>query len=116
MDGTYSRSPSSKHRVVAITGGASGIGGAVSRKFAHLGDHVILLDIAEDAANHTAHEIQAEGGEVTVVIADITTEKGVESLFDTVESVGAGLDVLVNNVGDFRPTRRTFLRTEPTQW
>lgn len=116
MDGTYSRSPSSKQRVVAITGGASGIGGAASRKFADLGDHVILLDIAEDAANHTAHEIQTDGGEVTVVVADITTEKGVESLFDAVVSVGAGLDVLVNNVGDFRPTRRTFLRTEPTQW
>ncbi len=107
----------SAQRIVAITGGALGIGGAVSRRFASDGAHVVLLDIDARAAKETASEIRASGGEVSVVVADVTTEAGIDALESAVREVDGGrIDVLVNNVGDFRPTRRTFLRTEPSQW
>lgn len=103
--------------IVAVTGGALGIGGAVSRRFAADGYHVVLVDINEQASNETADQIRRDGGKVSVVIADVTTEAGIDCLAQGVEAVDGGrIDVLVNNVGDFRPTRRTFLRTEPQQW
>lgn len=104
-------------RIVAVTGGALGIGGAVSRRFAADRAHVVLLDIDPRAAEGTADEIRDRGGDVSVVVADITSETGVDALESAVKSIDGGrVDVLVNNVGDFRPTKRTFLRTDPSQW
>lgn len=105
------------NRIVAVTGGALGIGGAISRRFAADGAHVVLLDIDAEAAQSTAAEIRAAGGEVSVVVADVTTDAGIDALAAGVESVDGGrVDVLVNNVGDFRPAKLTFLRTDPAQW
>lgn len=104
-------------RIVAITGGARGIGGATSLRFAADGFHVVLIDNNEAAACETATAIESQGGLVSVVVADVTTRSGIDALAAGVEAVDGGrVDVLVNNVGDFRPTRRTFLRTEPSQW
>lgn len=104
-------------QIVAVTGGALGIGGAVSRRFAADGAHVVLLDIDRDAAERTAAEIAETGGDVSVVVADITVPEGIDALETGVrDAAGGRIDVLVNNVGDFRPTRRTFLRTDPEQW
>src|SRR5690625_1643400 len=90
----------SAQRIVAITGGALGIGGAVSRMFASEGAHVVLRDIDARAAKETASEIRASGGEVSVVVADVTTEAGIDALESAVREVGGGrIDVLVNNVG-----------------
>src|SRR5699024_4866649 len=70
-----------------------------------------------DAANSTARAIRDTGGDVSVVHADVTTDAGIDALAEGVSAVDGGrLDVLVNNVGDFRPTRLTFLRTDPAQW
>ena len=108
---------SPKDRIVAVTGGALGIGGAISRRFAADGAHVVLFDVNDEAARATARDIQDRGGKVTVVVADITEPSGIDALAAGVESVDGGrIDVLVNNVGDFRPTRLTFLRTDPAQW
>lgn len=110
-------SSQSCQQVVAVTGGALGIGGAVSRRFAADGAHVVLLDIDPDAAERTAADIREVGGDVSVVAADITTPDGIDALEAGVAAVAGGrIDVLVNNVGDFRPTRSTFLRTDPQQW
>lgn len=110
-------SSQASQQVVAVTGGALGIGGAISRRFASGGAHVVLLDIDSDAAEQTAAEIAADGGDVSVVVADITTPEGIDALEAGVIAANGGrIDVLVNNVGDFRPTRRTFLRTDPQQW
>jgi len=104
-------------RIVAVTGGALGIGGGVSRRFATDGAHVVLADINADAANSTARAIRDTGGDVSVVHADVTTDAGIDALAEGVSAVDGGrIDVLVNNVGDFRPTKSTFLRTEPSQW
>lgn len=86
-------------RVSVVTGGAHGIGGAVSRRLAADGDHVVVVDIDPSAT----------------VVGDITDQATVDRLVEVVDGLGR-LDVLVNNVGDFRPASKTFLDSSPEQW
>lgn len=104
-------------RVVVVTGGALGIGGAISRRFAAAGDHVLLVDSDGPAAAATSAEITAAGGRCTVLVGDVTLQSTVDELAALVQEVAGGrVDVLVNNVGDFRPASAVFLKSKPEQW
>lgn len=102
-------------RVSVVTGGALGIGGATSRRLAADGDLVILCDIDAEAASQTCRQIEANGGRVIPVIGDVVEDDVVDAIVATVREQGR-LDVLVNNVGDFRPASKTFLHSTPEQW
>lgn len=102
-------------RVSVVTGGALGIGGATSRRLAADGDLVVLVDIDAEAADATAGEISAAGGQVLTVVGDVSDDETVGRLRAAVDELGR-LDVLVNNVGDFRPASKTFLHSTPDQW
>jgi len=103
-------------RTVVVTGGALGIGGGIARRFASDGDHVVLLDIDSDAASATGSEIRAAGGSVTVLIGDVTRDEVVADLAAHVEAKHGQADVVVNNVGDFRPAKSFFAKSPPEQW
>jgi NAD(P)-dependent dehydrogenase (short-subunit alcohol dehydrogenase family) len=102
-------------RVSVVSGGALGIGGAISRRLARDGDHVLLVDLDPAAASETAASITAAGGVVTTLVGDITEQDTVDRLAGAVDALGR-VDVLVNNVGDFRPASKTFLHSTPEQW
>lgn len=102
-------------RITVVTGGALGIGGAISRRFATDGDHVLLVDIDAPAAAATADEIKAAGGSIEVIVGDASADETVAAVAAAVERHGR-IDVLVNNVGDFRPASKTFLHSKPEQW
>lgn len=104
-------------RICVVTGGALGIGGAVSRRLGRAESHVVLNDLNAAAAEQTRRDIVAGGGECTVVSGDITDASVVAALAQTVNRLADGrVDVLVNNVGDFRPASPIFLRSTPEQW
>ncbi len=102
-------------RVSVVTGGALGIGGAISHRFAADGDLVVLVDINPEAAAATAASIEAAGGRVEVIVGDVSADETVAEITATVDRLGR-IDVLVNNVGDFRPASKTFLHSSPEQW
>ena len=102
-------------RVTVVTGGAQGIGGATSRRLARSGDVVIVNDSDADALDATIAEIAESGGRAIGVRGDVTDDVTVERLVAVAEDHG-GAEGLVNNVGDFRPASRTFLRSTPEQW
>jgi 2-hydroxycyclohexanecarboxyl-CoA dehydrogenase len=100
--------------VTIVTGGALGIGGGISRRLAAAGAHVVVADIDAEAAEETRRDISSAGGQCTVVVGDIR-DPGVVSR--VAQSAPDGpVDVLVNNVGDFRPAARTFLHSTEAQW
>jgi 2-hydroxycyclohexanecarboxyl-CoA dehydrogenase len=104
-------------RVSVVTGGALGIGGAVSRRLAAAGDLVVLNDVDGDAADAARSDIERAGGRCVVAPGDITDPAVVDEVRDAALAAGGGrIDVLVNNVGDFRPASKTFLHSTPEQW
>ena len=104
-------------RVSLVTGGARGIGGATSRLLATRGDHVVVNDLHSEALDRTRADIEAAGGRCATVLGDITDEATVRAVVDAALRIDEGrIDVLVNNVGDFRPPNSTFLRSTPEKW
>ena len=81
-------------RVVAVTGGGSGIGAATARAFAQAGAEVAVLDRDAGAAKAVAKSI---GG--LAVACDVTHAKEVERAFDTVAESYGGVDIVVSNAG-----------------
>ena len=88
-------------RVALVTGGASGIGRAVSRALADRGAHVMIADLNEDGAHEVADELVAAHGprRAKAVRVDVTDEVAVQRMVaETVFEYG-GLDILVASAG-----------------
>jgi len=101
-------------RVIVITGGGGGIGGATARRFASLGGHVAVLDRDLAAAQRTAAAITEAGGTAKAYAADITDRPSIDTAIAATEAELGPIEVLVNNAGwdVFRP----FLQTSPEDW
>jgi NAD(P)-dependent dehydrogenase (short-subunit alcohol dehydrogenase family) len=104
-------------RVAVVTGGALGIGGGISRRLGSAGAHVVLNDINPDAACATRDAIVDSGGRCTIVVGDIRDRDVVAAVTDAAAAVeDSAIDILVNNVGDFRPAARDFVHSTEEQW
>ena len=104
-------------KVSVVTGGALGIGGGISRRLGERGDLVVLNDIDAEAAEATRADMVAAGGRCEVVLGDVTDEAVVAEVARRALEIGEGrVDVLVNDVGDFRPASKSFLHSTPEQW
>ncbi|MFV8165087.1 SDR family oxidoreductase [Mycobacterium sp. 134] len=87
-------------RVVAITGGARGIGRASAAEFLRAGARVALGDVDADLVATTAVELaEATGGVVCGLPLDVTDRTSFASFLDAAEDRFGPLDVLVNNAG-----------------
>ncbi|HET9793344.1 MAG TPA: glucose 1-dehydrogenase [Thermoanaerobaculia bacterium] len=83
-------------RNTVVTGGGSGIGAAIARRFAAEGASVVVADRREDAARAVAEEIGASAVSAT---ADVSREDSMREMIDGALSRLGRLDVLVNNAG-----------------
>ena len=103
-------------QVAVVTGGAGGIGAAITRRFAEEGAVVVSNDIDAGRLNDLCDDIRAGGGEIHPVPGDIRQPATVAQLVETARGCrGGAIDVLVNNVGDYRPKGR-FLKTTEDDW
>lgn len=75
--------------VVAVTGGASGIGWATARHFRSRGARVIVLDLAIDDLPD----------DITGLVCDVSDRSSVDTAVAEIDRLFGGLDVLVNNAG-----------------
>lgn len=88
-----------KGKVAIVTGGASGMGQAVSRQFAALGASVVIADITSDDGEILAKEIRDAGGQAIFVKTDVAVEAEVEHLVGTALDKFGRLDWAANMAG-----------------
>ena len=81
-------------KVAVITGGAQGIGKAVSKTLSENGCKVILIDINENTARETAEQL---GGDY--YIADVRNMQEVSEIVDKIIEKDGKIDILINNAG-----------------
>lgn len=86
--------------VVAITGGARGIGRATAQAFVARRARVVIGDVDRELVAKTAAELSAPAGaEVVGLHLDVTDRASFAAFIDGVEAAFGGVDVLVNNAG-----------------
>jgi NAD(P)-dependent dehydrogenase (short-subunit alcohol dehydrogenase family) len=102
-------------RVCVVTGAGDGIGGAVASLFARHGALVEVVDSDGDMARARSDAIGAAGGRSHPCVADVTDPAQVDHMATEVLDRHGRVDVVVNNVGDYRPLVR-FEESGPESW
>lgn len=83
-------------KTIVITGGASGIGLAITRLFAKNGYQVFFIDYNVENGKNEEDKLKAENAAVTFLQADVSDLVQVQSIF---EKIPEKIDVLINNAG-----------------
>ncbi|MFN2203496.1 MAG: sorbitol-6-phosphate dehydrogenase [Caldilineaceae bacterium] len=87
-------------RIALVTGGAQGLGAAISLRLAQEGAHIVVADLNETGAQETAQSIHgATGRRTSAVGVDVTDEAQVAHMVSHVVDVFGRLDILVANAG-----------------
>jgi len=101
-------------RIVAITGGAMGIGRATAQLFAEEGATVALADVEIDGADAVVKEIVGRGGRALAAGVDVGDAGQVQAFVDRVVAEYGRLDVMFANAGIAHSAR--FLEHPEAQW
>jgi len=86
-------------KVAVITGGASGLGLAMARRFGAAGMKVVIGDIETGALADAEASLQAEGIEVVGRTTDVAQSSELEALADVAYGRFGAVHILVNNAG-----------------
>ncbi len=100
--------------VAVVTGGAGGIGGAISDALATAGARVVIADVDAALANERVAAIRDRGGAAESVVTDVRDAEQVQALADRILGEGP-VDVLVNNVGHYLRAI-PFLASDEEHW
>lgn len=95
-----------QNQVAIVTGGARGIGKAISKRMAVEGARVVLFDLREEKLNEATSELREEGLQVSGARVDITKELEVTKAIRRVLHDQGRIDVMVNSAGVVGPTSR----------
>lgn len=86
-------------KTAVITGGGSGIGRAIAKRFAAQGAAVVVFDIDAKGAQQTVDEIAAANGSAKSIILNISDQQQVKEAVQQVVKEQGTIDILVNNAG-----------------
>ena len=85
-----------KDKVAIVTGGGSGFGEGIVKKFVAEGAKVLVVDRNASAARHVA---EAMGPFAVAHVADVSSAADTQAMIDAAEAQFGPLDILVNNAG-----------------
>jgi NAD(P)-dependent dehydrogenase (short-subunit alcohol dehydrogenase family) len=110
MDRTFAADSLANRRAL-VTGGARGIGEAISRELAAMGAEVVIADLDVDTASQTAADIVAGGGRARALHVDLADRPSLAAFCESVDPV----DILVNNAAP-RQANEAFLDMPDADW
>ncbi len=102
-----------KDRVAIVTGGARGIGQAISELFAEKGAKVIIWDLLDDGAQ-VAKDITAKGQSAEFMKISITDRDAVFGAVEDIVKRYGTVDILINNAGITKD--KTLLKMSDDEW
>ncbi|WP_423149214.1 SDR family oxidoreductase [Rubrolithibacter danxiaensis] len=101
-------------KVVLVTGGAQGLGKAITTALASAGATVVIGDIQEEKASQVAEDFTAKGEKVFFKRLDLSDAENVEQVINSIKTDHGKLDVLINNAGiDFT---KSILDLTVSEW
>ena len=90
-----------QNKVAIVTGSGQGIGAAIARVFAQQGARVVVATRTEKNGGETVAQIRSEGGEASLVCADIGSVDAINNVVDTTLDTYGQIDVMVHNAASF---------------
>jgi NAD(P)-dependent dehydrogenase (short-subunit alcohol dehydrogenase family) len=102
-------------RVAVITGGARGIGRAITLKFAEQGCKTVIADIRPDEAEETLKQVSAKNSEGIFVRCDVSNSAQVRDMVGRVIEKYGKIDILVNDAA-ISPPERSFVDITEEEW
>ena len=86
-------------RVAVVTGAASGMGLAISRRLADEGSRVALLDLDGDAADQAADDLRGTGAQAIAAKVDVTDRGAVDEALQRVRTELGPVEIMVTSAG-----------------
>jgi 3-oxoacyl-[acyl-carrier protein] reductase len=103
-----------KDHVAIVTGGARGIGKAISQSLAQDGAHLVISDVNLGEAKQTADALASAERRCLAVEANVTDGKAVAEMVDRAIREFGRIDILINNAGITRDG--LLLRMKEEDW
>jgi L-fucose dehydrogenase len=88
-----------RNKIVIVTGGAKGIGASIVRAVAREGGNAVIVDRDEAAGEKLAVELRSEGGNCSVIAAELTSSESCSRVVNQVLENSKTLFALINNAG-----------------
>jgi NAD(P)-dependent dehydrogenase (short-subunit alcohol dehydrogenase family) len=101
-----------KDKTVLITGAGSGMGRLAAEMFAREGGQIVATDVAEGPLKETVASVEAQGGSIIAIPADVTDSESVHRAVEAGVRAFGRLNVLYNNAGIFPDDDTSVIETE----
>lgn len=88
-----------KDKTVTITGGATGIGFALAKRFGGEGAKIVIGEPRQDRLDEAIAALNSLGIEAAAMVMDVTDEASVTAFADYADATYGGTDILINNAG-----------------
>lgn len=100
------------NKLVVITGSGTGIGQAIAKKFAEHGANIVImgrrrepLDKTTEILNEIIQRVGSDGIVRAFSGVDVSDEKGINEMFETIKQDFGKVDIIVNNAGVSGPVK-----------
>lgn len=90
-----------KDKIAIVTGAGTGIGEAISHKFAREGASLVLAGLPADPVEDVVRAIAAEGGAAVAFLGDLSEAEMARACIDLAVRTYGRIDILISNAGVF---------------